>query len=642
MSERGARARTRAVGLGGSGAMDVGCTNLFQAVMRSDTAALEQLLAGDRASAINQPNAAGLTPLMLAIERDRPVSRQFLEDHGATHLCAQFDRELVQRVAARQSAPMEPAVRLQVLELELRHPEQRQASLRRLLSYSGGTVEEVSRLVDRHAETAGVGAQAETAHESAAAAVSKLRCLAPKGHRLRLQGARVTEGLHMVDTQELLDALADPQANAAAQTGGTDGAKHDQMASRRASVCKYSDPGRARLAELDPEPEKEPSFEAGWFPESEEQTAEENMPVRASHVADCDRLTAFSSSGEEEDERGHRETERNCNKSIAGTRPVSAKATTTAAGKMKNYSKVQSRVDARLRRSRSDSSDHRPRLPIAVGSWYPSVAHPDLTANPTPGGKDCSKPGTNGTESHSWLVGLEAPIIAAATRRGNPNVSAASFERVPERSTRPSSAGSIAMMNVIRSASDLNLQRRTVTTPPTPVRRTVSPAASEPNSPTPAGQGVAKIIGEGDRCNQSLAGVLGSRNAEPQPQQQQQQQQQQQHRLRHEELTAEVFLTEMRLKQRRSSAVSEGQSGHAALAIGAMMPLAQRAHRTQHAQEQTIREHQLENYRRKQREKTMAAALPKKSRRTSQRSHSAHQKPAFCPAQTWSGTMLAW
>ncbi len=643
-----------------------GCANLFQAVMRSDTAALEELLAGSRASAINQPNAAGLTPLMLAIERDRPVSRRYLEEHGAAHLYARFDQELVRRVAARPAVPMAPEVRLQLLELELRHPEQRQASLRRLLSYSSGTVEDVSRMVNRHREAA----DGEQPNEGAEEAVRGLRCHAPKGGRLRLHGTGVPEGLHMIDTQELLDelvALADPQAcGPTVQAGGTDATKHDHMASRRASVCRYGDSCWVRLAEPEPEPEVELLFEAGWFPESEEEPGlEEHASVRASRVAYSDSPTVVSSSsGEEEEEQDHVEREQRVrsNKSTPELRTTAPKTKTTASGKMKNYSNVRSRVDARLRRSKSDSSARqclhefqqsshlRPRVTLSFGealstaeaSWHPSAALFDDQADPTPG------------KDH---------------QRYNPNVSAAALEWARERRIRPSSADSIAIMSMVRTASDLNSQRRTVTTPPTSTGRTVSPVTSVPNSPTTSAQAIGEIIGESAlRDKKSLSSWT--------TQQQQQQQQQQpetlgytQRRMRYEELMAESFLTELCLKQRRAereqqhSSLMSGppssalqplrqepgampssaiQSSHDGPGAGTMMPLAQRTHHTQNTQEHIIREQQLDNHRRTQRKKTLAAALPKKSRRTAQAIHGAHQKQTFRPAQTWSGTMLAW
>ena len=84
------------------------------------------------------------------------------------------------------------------------------------------------------------------------------------------------------------------------------------------------------------------------------------------------------------------------------------------------------------------------------------------------------------------------------------------------------------------------------------------------------------------------------------------------------------------------------QSGHDGPGAGTMMPLAQRAHRTQNTQEHILREQRPDKHRRTQREKTLAAALPKKSRRTSRAIHGAYQNQSFRPAQTWSGTMLAW
>jgi len=227
-------------------------------------------------------------------------------------------------------------------------------------------------------------------------------------------------------------------------------------------------------------------------------------------------------------------------------------------------------------------------------------------------------------------------------------VSAAAHEWTIERMTRPSSADTIAITSVLRTASNLNSQRPTVTTPPTRTGRTVSPVTSVPNSPTTSVQAVGEIIGE--------SALRDKKSFSSHQQQQPEPLGYTQRRLRYEEIMAESFLTDLCLKQRRaeqqrrhpqreqpraipSSAI---QSGHNGPGAGTMMPLARRTHSTQSTQEHMVREQQLDKHRRKQRERTMAAALPKKLRRTSRPSHGAHQKQTFRPAQTWSGTMLAW
>jgi hypothetical protein len=196
---------------GGSRTCDVCRTpgesnSLFQAVMRSDTVALTELLS--RGAQVNAANSAGLTPLMLATERDRPVAKRFLELHGPAYLCARFDDACVRCVTARPACGhIASAVRLQLLELELRHPKHRQATLRRLLSFSGGTVEDVSRMIDEHQEVD----DAERRSSDRPTASSELRCrpldTCADRCRSRLKGTDVSEGLHMIDTQELLDKL---------------------------------------------------------------------------------------------------------------------------------------------------------------------------------------------------------------------------------------------------------------------------------------------------------------------------------------------------------------------------------------------------------------------------------------------------
>eukprot|EP01046_Picozoa_sp_COSAG06_P057917 COSAG06_NODE_11456_length_1505_cov_166.593883_1_plen_430_part_10 len=405
---------------GGSGSG--GSTNLFQAVMRSDTVALDKLLSAG--AHINRPNMAGLTPLMLAIERDRPVAKQFLEERGPAHLYARYinDDERVQQVMSRPVyGYVGSAVRLQLLELELRHPEQRQASLRRLLSFSGGTVDEVSRIVDQHTERVGatdVATEAET--EAAVARKGALRLRVPKGRRLRLEGTGVTEGLDMVDAQELFDELellADPEGAKAATTAlaaGADSTKQERPAPRRASVCTFGDSQRDQLcssygtmsfrSEPEPEPEPEPSFDSGWFPESDGGESEERPHAYTPVVSDSDDVpTSSSSSGEEEQEREECEQPVSRSKSCPGGRgDTPTKSKTTASGKIKKYSNVQSRVDARRRRSKSDAAGrqqhdeqlhqppvpldprYQPRLTMAFGeqrpagdSWYPSAARED-------------------------------------------------------------------------------------------------------------------------------------------------------------------------------------------------------------------------------------------------------------------------
>ena len=606
--------------MGGAGADKpaAAALNLHQAVMRSDTAALERLLS--QGACINKPNNAGLTPLMLAIERVRPDAQAFLEQRGPAHLYAGFGDERVAEVAGRPVYGYSgPAERLQVLELELRHPEQRQASLRRLLSYTGGTVEQVSRTVEAHALEQQPGSEAEALDERAGG--TSLQCRKLKGRkadRVRFEGTGVPEGLDMVDTQELFDEMecwADPKKAAAAAAAL---AKEGDKPRRHSVTCTFGD-STARLPERGlpvshspvssvwrdtAVPRETESFAAGWFPEmdggvdEDPLTAPASRSREASSAASSDVFSgsSSSSSGEEEQDKPaepvrERPVSRSKSEGFAAllarennTRSPfrrsetdltkTAGSTTTASGKMKRYSNVQSRVDARLRRSASDAKSQladsaasvrlKPRLTMPFGDPRPIVGAPPATddAHWYPGatlGRESyrnsacvatedklqSEPVSWSAERLQTLMNQDAAVAATgqaveqpAPRRVRPMSADAVGVDVSPHSTRSwlrhDTGLSAVGAGVLRTPADLSAARKVSTPPERTSRRTASPAISEPNSPTTAPMG--EIIS----ANAAIV-------AKPDSQKKQQKQTQ----------DNELHLTELLLKQRWASGSSD-------------------------------------------------------------------------------------